>query len=406
MVNSRKYLGISPRYFLIIAAIIATSLVVIFVIKPNDLAQITNNSKQKVDTNCGNTVILPNDMIVKSKIDDDLIIIDNNAKNIFAYNIITHTYRSINSVNNKNYFFKTITANSKWIVWVEDDKLINDVSEGSKWQLVAYNINTNELQVVEKSDIKPSNYEAPEFINIVPDKIEISNENNITYILNTPNESTISSHLILYDLNNKSKKTIASTEDINKEWLYDCSIYGDIIVWNKLINRNFDNQFRMSNYKYSNLYLYKIETGEIEQLTDKDFYYSPQIYNNMLVTIRMPLTKPNQVTSNTEVALMNINDNTIYTIVDENSEVYKTKEDQMLRERPIINSKYISWYANTGDNMFVYNYLNKEFVRVYDDNDDDPANITTVWTMFDDYALINVNRIDEETRKLLVKLPD
>lgn len=364
-----------------------------------------NKSDQITDIYQENIITLPTELIVKSKMGNELLFIDSEAKNLFAYNITTYTNRPIISVNNKNYFFKTIASNQQWIVWIEDDSLISDLSENFNWQLVAYNTITNEFHVIEKSEIKSADYEAPDFINKVPEKIYISKENKLAYIFNKPNGTTVSSHIILFDLNNKSKKIIASTKDVDKEWLYDCSIYGNYVVWNKLVERNYDNQFRMSNYKYSDLYLYRIDKGITKQLTDKAFYYSPRIYNETLATINMPLTRPNQVTSNTEITLMNVIDKTIQTIVDDNSEVNnKIRGTQLLRDNPKINSKYISWYNSGFDNMFVYNYLEKDFVKVYD-YDSDPGNNTTIWDMFDDYVLIYVNRTNGNSLQLLIKLP-
>lgn len=402
--NTGKFLGyLKPRNLLILLIIlcfIIFILVLNFIILPihKNKAESTNFIQEIID--------LPTDIFVKCRMDSNLIAVKSDCKIIYSFNIETRKLSELYSVNKMENYIKTVVSNSEWIIWVENETLIeNGDNKAFNWQIVARNTKTGEEQIIDKSNYVSNKYKVPLFINYTPNQIAISNDNAVVYCKTLEEKSNITSELIYYNLKEMTSKIISKTNNVNEELIYDCAIYGNYVIWSKFIEQNTNSEYRMSNYKYSDLYLYKIDSEKIEQLTKNEFYCNPSLFKEKLTMIKIPLTKENQVSTNTEIALMDITEKSIKIIVDENSASYKQIENQLYRSDPTINSKYISWYNSGFNNMFVYDYNRKEFVRIYDDKNTDKSNNTSIYQMYDDAVLIYESKKDGNNKKIFVRIP-
>ncbi|MDR3288369.1 MAG: hypothetical protein LBT22_02960, partial [Peptococcaceae bacterium] len=239
----------------------------------------------------------------------------------------------------------------------------------------------------------------PSFVGLAPKRIEISENNQLAYCKNSPYRDSASSEVVLADLNAGSKETVQRTDDVTSEWLYECSIFGDTIVWNKYSEPNDDFSFRMAQYKYSAIYSYDIPSKKTEALTgSQEFYDNPSLYENHLAMVKLPLTKPGQASSNAEIALMDLKTKSIEIVVDENSAIYLNKIDAafpMTRSNPQITSRYITWWS-TSDRarVYLYDYYQHTFVQMYDA----PVNFdsTEIYRLFENAVILYETKLDDK----------
>lgn len=260
--------------------------------------------------------------------------------------------------------------------------------------------------MIDKSPFSTNKFDVPMHINYTPDAIAISNENMIVYCKNDFSGSKIISELVLYDIELKTRKVIAQTNNVIQELIVECHIDGGNIVWSKFRELNESYEYRFTRYKYSDLFIYNLKTGQTEQLTKDDFYHNPYIYEDKLVAIYATPNKPGQNAYNSEVVFLDLNERKILSIVHEDSPCYKEKADEMVRVNPKINSRYISWNNSVFSNRFVFDYKNNKFLELYDGKDDTWDNIIVLDNMFDNHALFNINSSDGTTTKFCVTVKD
>lgn len=339
----------------------------------------------------------------------------NKNKNIYSYNINTEEVTLI--VTADNYISIDGIASSKdWLVWIEVDNQVYDTSDKPfNWIMMAKDLNSGTQMQIDKSEFTSNKYNVPMFVDYVPISPKISDNNILVYSKTIPNGNKIASELICYDLNTKIKKILDRTDDVTEEQIYSyCSIYDNTIAWSKFRQLNDYPYKRFTQYAYSDLYIYNLNTDEIDQLTYDDFFVEPAIYKNKLVAVRAPENREDQDVFNSEIVLFDLKTKKFQTIVDENSPVYLKREPTMYRTRPIINKNYISWQNTSGPNRYIYDYKKNRFLEIYENLEDcyraphiKDARIITL-NMFDEYVLINAYHWVEEdidVKSELVKLP-
>lgn len=343
----------------------------------------------------------PNELFVKDRLKDGVFLaVNKNFKDIFEYNVKNNTYNGIIKTKNSDKYIKSVACNTQWVVWVEDESLImNTSSKPFKWEMIAQNISTSERIVIDKSEFNSNKFDVPLFINYTPDQIAISSDNVVVYCRNKPNNSQVASELVLYDLNNRILKSIATTDNVNNELIANCSIYLDKIVWSKYRELNDDFNFRYTQYKYSDMFLHDINTGMTEQLTNGDFYHNPCMYEDKLVAVCIPRRKANEGACNSEIVLLSIKSKDIKVIADKDSPHYIARE--VYRSNPKINDKHISWYNGGFDNRYVYDYNADNFIEVHKKQQD---GIATIYNMFDNYVFLYINLPEKEPKKICIEL--
>jgi hypothetical protein len=366
-----------------------------------------NNAKNTFEPTKGNNIEeTPSDLFIKGKFrDGNFLALNRYSKSIFEYDRNTKKYYcNIKVRNNKNYI-KTLKNNDQWIIWVEDESLIADTSnQPYKWELVAENILTKEQIVIDKSSFNTNKLNVPPFIYYTPSQLAISGDNIITYCKTIPNKEKVGSQLVIYDLNKKTQKVINTTNDVTKEVIYDCSINSKLVVWSKFRKINDDMNFRVTQYKYSDLFTYNLKSGEIMQITSNDYYFNTNIFNDKIVAAHIPLRKQGEVACNSEIVLIDVDNKKIRTIVDKNSSCNKNQNFEIYRCNPKINKKYVSWYNNGFDNMFIFDYKADKFVEVYRKRDNNDDSLASIYDMFDNCVLLSINRPDVNTRNLYIRL--
>jgi len=362
-----------------------------------------NISKDSSNTNANllkKTIELPNDLFLKGVSENKIISVKSNSKNIYKYDYEKQELNKETSANNPNNFIHTVICNDEWIIWEEDEGFITEGYKPFQWQIIGRNISSNEEIIIDKSILKNNKYDVPLFINFYPSKLSISENNVLAYCKsNTDDNKNIYTELIIYDLKTNNKKSISKTSSVWNELIQDCTIYNDQIVWSKFYNLNDDYNKRLTQYLYSDLFLFNSKTNIYQQLTSNEYYFDPYLYKDKLVAVRIPLKKPSQNACNSEIILMNINDKKISTIVDENSACYTKIENELYRSSPKVNKQYICWYNNGFSNRYVYDYINSKFIEIYDAKSDNADNIVNINNMFDNYIFLNINNVQSVNNK-------
>lgn len=358
-----------------------------------------NNNTDTDKTTNGLMKDLPTDLFFRGSLKDDTLIgFKQDSKSIYAYDINNGNSNIIANVNDSNNFIKTIICNSQWIVWVENDKLI-DGGEGKsfKWQMIAQNVASGKKIVIDKSSFTSNDYDVPMFVNFTPDKISIYN-NTLVYCKTVPNGTKIETQLVCYNIDSNSSKIISSTDDVRNEMIADCYIYENKITWSKYkeLNKNYNE--RLTQYRFSDIFLYDLDTKTINQLTDNDFYTSPSIFKDKMAAVKIPLKKSDIKACNSEIVMIDLNTKKIQTIVDENSECYSRAEKELYRCNPVLTDKYLSWANNTFSNTFIYDYNENKFINLLKTKDNNFI-INRIYAVYGNYALMYKISDEEKNNK-------
>ena len=402
--NSDKISVLKPIFSLIIIFTIIGTSIFIYQFRLN------NNILKPTSASVSNTTLvinsfnlpkkeLPTDLFFDGYLKDSTLIgSKKDCKNIYSHNINAGSTNIVANVYDSNNFIKTIVCNSQWIVWVENEVLIEDTSSKAfKWQIIALNVATNKKTVIDKSSFINNKYEVPMFINYTPDKLAIYN-NSLVYCKTQPDNLKIKTELVEYDLKSNTKNIISSTNDVMNEMIADCNIYENKIVWStfKELNKNYKE--RLTQYKFSDLYIYELNTKKTQQITSNNFFHNPSIFKDKIAAIQIPLKLPNVSACNSEVVMINLNSKKIQTIVNENSPCYNEIEDELYRCNPKLNDKYLSWQNNTFSSSYIYNYNTNKFINLLE-IDSNPSNTNRIYNLFDNYALMYKTSDEEKNDK-------
>lgn len=104
-------------------------------------------SSHQIESRLDNKIIdmIP-DIFIYDKLREGVFLgVKGDLKDIYAYDINNNSLKKIIRVKDEGNFIKSLSCNSDWIVWVENEVLIMDTSNKPfKWQIVAQNILTGE----------------------------------------------------------------------------------------------------------------------------------------------------------------------------------------------------------------------------------------------------------------------
>jgi len=404
MKKPKKIINISVA-FLIISALILISMNAKSGIT-QEIQNITSENPKSVTAekfSAKDPIDLPVNLLIKGMIStNEIIATDKDSNKILLYNLTTKKQTTIIEPLNKGYYIKNVVSNSDWIVWVENEVLIQDSSDKPfKWVIVAKNVKTGKVITVDKSTLTNNKYNIPLFVNFTPDNLSLSKENRVVYARNDLENSQVISELILYDLNTKISKTISKSKEVSTELIYLPNIYGDKVAWSLFRDLNDDTDrnktFRNTQFKYSDIYIYDIKTDTTKQLTKDDFYHAPSMFGDYMVAIHTPLNRD----SYSEVVLFNLKTGDEKSIINENSLIEKADiAKSIYRDHPVINENFICWF-NTGgfNNRFIFDYKNQKFIELYKNIDDDHQSIITITGMLDNYVFMFLRSLNNNVRR-------
>lgn len=348
---------------------------------------------------------IPGGMFIGGKLKDGVFLaVKEGKKHIYAFNLVKQALSELIEVKDRDNFINIYAGNTEWVVWVEHESYIIEAeNKPYQWQLVAQDIITGEQIVIDSSPFSSNKMGLPPHINYTPDQLVISGENMVAYAATDLKGSTVISKLVLYDLNAREAVVVDRTGCVLDEWITECSICGSTLVWSKFKHLSDSYKLRYTRYRYSDLYLYEINTRRREQLTAKNFFHDPALYEDKLAAIYVPPNKPGQLTYNSEVVIMDLQDREILSIVHEDSPIYSKKEDTRIRAVPGIDERYISWYDGGYSNRFVYDYIRGVFLRIFAGPDDDRGNTIIMEQVLGGWVFFSTAAF--ESSRFCVQLP-
>ncbi|MCL1790678.1 MAG: hypothetical protein FWG40_04885 [Peptococcaceae bacterium] len=325
---------------------------------------------------------------------------------LYLYNPKTRDLETLYSCPN-GYHITNSASDPYWIVWVESNEEYDfGGTEAYNWSMKAMNVADRRIHEVD-AGITPKRSDVLGF-RYIPDEMSISLNKLIYCKTLVEDRNQTASQVICYMLDSQVGEVIQAIDyvDVSEEWLKECSIYNNKVVWCKMSICNDDNDFRMSHYKYADIYLYDCDTRQVEQLTSGDYYFNPFLFEDKLALIRMPQTRPDQYVGDGEVAFMDLKTRDIEIVADRYSNFYETNiiGEDIARGFPIINARYISW-SNTFPNRNLVDYHNNKMVALelvdfnwvpQDPTRADEYEINIV-CLYDDAVLIQVNYTGENT---------
>lgn len=346
---------------------------------------------------------IPKNIFIDARLNkNELLMRKEDSKEIYTYNIKNSTITNFLKVNNPKNFIHTVVCNSEWVVWVENETLImNTENKPFKWNIIAYNIKTHEKLILDTSKFTTNKFNVPMFINYTPDQLTISNNDTVIYCKTSFENQKLISEIDMFDLKTKKQSIVSKAGAVIDELIADCCIYDDSIIWSKYSKYNETFEKRFTQYVYSDLFIYNIKTNKIEQLTQNGFYTNPSLYKNDLVAIDVVDRTPAQKSCWSNVIMMNLETKKIKTIVNEKTSIIRSGLTDIYRSAPQINKQYISWSNNGLDNRFVYDYTKNNFLEVYNNNDTNPSDNSSIYKMFDNLVLIYDQREDNNNSKSL-----
>ena len=310
---------------------------------------------------------IPNELFVTAKINnDELVALKDEDKNIYQYNYKTKVQKVL-AENTTDKFVHAVRANSEWLIWVQDEA---HVRQGEKapfdWEIIAMNIASGERYIVDKTSYISAKFEVPSFVDYSPSELELDG-NLIVYTKTVPNGKNISSEIKMFNLTSQEGTLIAKTSNVMEEYIVNCHVNNNKIVWNMYnkFNENFEK--RQTQYVFSDLYLYDIASKKSEKLSENKFWDKPKIYGNKIVAVDVPEKKPIQAACESDIILVDMNTKEITPIVNDKSPCYSTPVAGLYRNIPNITDTYVSWYdVGRGNNKCLYDYVNNKFVKIYE----------------------------------------
>ncbi len=310
---------------------------------------------------------IPTDQTIINIIDDEnIVVVSNDRKQIEKYNLKTKNITKVIEVSSNDKYIKSATCNDKWYVWVEDEVLITNYEvKPFQWKMVAYNIETKEKFILDISNFNKNDYEVPLFITYTPYKLFLSDSNKIVYCKAIDLNGTVGSQVVVYDLDKKNQSIIDQSLDVWNEYITDCAIYNDTVLYCKFNELNDDFSFRKTQYKYSDLYQYKVEEEKTIQLTSKDFYCDPSIYENKIAIIRIPAGESKN-SCYAEMGMFEATKKEYKSLVNRKS-VYRISDnvsEDMYINSPKIRDNLLTWKDTANDVRFLYDYNQNKFIEM------------------------------------------
>lgn len=349
------------------------------------------------------TIEIPENMFYQSRLNDNEFIVylnekdeQQNGKVLYLFNIEDKSIKKYIEPLKKEYYFDDIVTNGEWLVWIEKDYYGIDTSNKSfGWQLVAKNVKTSEELVIDKSIFTTNKYSVPMYIDYIPESLNISKQNIVSYCKSDLKYGNIISAVLIYDLNNRKQQVVAQSDTPEHELIVRCCTYGDKVVWIKFWKFNETLQLRRTRYEYGDIFVYDINTNKIEQLTQNQFYDAPNLYENYLTVARVPESEEDENSSSpcrSDIVLFDLNTKEKRVIFDKKSicNNYNKGTDETYNKTIFINDKYICWLPlGGGDNRYIYDYKNDNFVEVYEEKSKDSRVCSSITNMSGNCIVVN-----------------
>lgn len=349
--------------------------------------------------------IVPDDINIRSKSGDEFVITKSDSKKIYKYNYKVKSTKYIGSVYNRNNYIKTLVSNNNYIVWVEDERTYNTNDNITcEWQIISKNLLTGEEKIIDSNKIIINREKIPNIVKNTPDQIAISEQDELVYCRITAKESIVTSELIYYNLQKDVRKVIKETSKENEGKIYECDINENKIIWSEIYIENNDSKFRMTNYKYSDIYLYNIKNGNIEQLTKNSYYCDPSLYGDLATLVRIPLSLPEQNACNSEIIIMNLKTKEIKVVANETQPIRVELQDEIYRNKPIINEKYIIWNNSGFNNGYIYNYKEDKYEEIVKIDNMEKTKNTTIVTMIDNEIIVNIYNNEMKSNYYIIEM--
>lgn len=330
-------------------------------VKVNKIENLDNEDKvQKIDFSENYTVV--------GAISNSKYIVSNSLskKELLIYDLKSNEYKSLVSVYSEENFFDTIKYKGDWIVWVEHEQEIKDVQNYPyKWQIIAFNLKSHNKVIVDKSNFteKPNSLEK---FSTVPLNIEIDSD-NLIYTKPNMKDGSPNLELVLQNLQSNSSTIIESITNLPEENIGTISISAGKIVWNEVSNLVTG---RMPKYNFSyegyHIYIYDIATNtrsEIE-IKDNNYYMSPAINKDKVALVKLFENQPFY----SEIVIYDLKTNSMNTVIDKNSTIYKEGNSNNIKGNIIMNDNYLTWCEDASGNRFIYNFRNNEYKQIIKEN--------------------------------------
>ncbi len=286
----------------------------------------------------------------------------------YLYNIKTGKRELINECITNNISLKHIIEGDR-IFWIEQ-LIYREETTSGKWAIKEYNIKSKKTNIIDEGefeDFKQYAYKDIDFSDanmLFPTNIDVHG-NKLTYNRVVDIGGQLNFEIILYDVKSKNMEIIASGKNYISEYYYDVAINEKYVIYNKYHEKNIDNSFRNTTYKYCDLYLYDIEKKHTKEIIKNDFIINLDINNKFVLAARVPENEAGQdIFARMQLILIDVQKESKTITLSYKSPIYKGKKDLQIGN-PTFVGKYIVWQDNsTINHMNMYNYKSNEFVKI------------------------------------------
>lgn len=272
------------------------------------------------------------------------------TEGIWLYDRDKNEKKLIARVLKKDHVFEKVVYSNDWVVWIEDsDKIFNGGELGKSWIVAAKNINTNEQIIIDKShEIKNLKYR------YAPGDIDISNDTIVYNHIDFQDDEYV--FLVkTFNLSTRKLDVIEKIADISDQWITDISICNNKVAWS---NPNTSIIEGKRGYRYSDLYLYDIDTREKTKLASGEYMLQQCIYNDNVYTVNY----------GTELIEINVKTKKRRKIIDETNPIVKDlgggDNGIISMGMPLADSELLTWVCSLTKEGFYYDLKNSKFKTI------------------------------------------
>lgn len=278
---------------------------------------------------------------------------DEDNKNIYLYNTDKKVKSVVLSTVNSKKYIKTVSANDKWIVWVEDSvKVETDTLYDINWSANAKNLITGEVVEFDKDKhikVKPGSVNGK----VEPYEFSLSGDKVVYESYDKLNNITCAV-IKMFDLSKKRVKIIDSNKNYVDGFYSHPKIYNNLITWSKSKCSNADWSEKGSTY------IYNMDDKQKQLITTGTDILWPCIYGNFIGA----RVKPNGQNTGSSIVLYDLNKKDgWHTVVSPKSDNYKNEEYVEIFMASIYGS-YITWQDNINKTISVYNCNSKKIYNI------------------------------------------
>lgn len=287
---------------------------------------------------------------------------------IFLYNLKNGSKEKITKLEKGHNSIKYILENNH-IYWIEH-YVKRESNVSGNWKIQDYNMETKEIKTVDEGSFE--NFEKYEYEDInfaeadmlYPMNIDVSDDNMVYNRIREEN-GTLVFEIVLYNIEDSCFSVIAKGKNYRNEYLYDVAISKDMVVYSKYYEKNDDKYFRPTIYKYCDLFMYDLKTKKETRLSEKEFLINIDIVDGYIVAARVPEGEKGQdVFARMQLVTRENAEEKWKIVLDYKAPIYNNLKDLNIGN-PTFSSKYLIWQDNTvQDNMYVYNYIENDFIKI------------------------------------------